>query len=285
MARRPWIICCSLLVCCGVLSAAASQRALAQDERAALLEQMTALAKETTVTVADATQAATLVEKPIFRYSDQPRRFIDATMWAWTEGGRPVAFQKIEAIEYGDTARPAARWQYCLASLSTRNVTVKWTGREFRTKSPGIEFRELEGAPDVAGSAAQRKRQARELTRHFSARIVTDPENNIDQEMRLLTTPLFEYSDPRSKEFLGAVYGLSTNGTNPDLLIVIEARGSEGKLAWHYAPARMTTGGVTLKYQDAKVWDCVSADDRALPLMTWTFFTTPREPLPAGGQP
>jgi hypothetical protein len=280
MARRwasRW-----LLGLCLSLAAAYVPRASAQAEKAALLEQMTALAKETTVTVADAAQPATLVEKPIFRYSDQPRRFIDATMWAWTEGGRPVAFQKIEAIEFGDAARPDSHWQYCLASLSTRNVTVKWTGREFRTKRPGVEFRPLEGAPDVAAGAAQRKRQARDLARSFSARIVTDPVSNIGQEMRLLTTPLFEYADPRTKEFLGAVYGFSTNGTNPDLLIVIEARDAEGKLAWHYAPARMTSGGVTLKYQDAKVWDCVSADDRELPLMTWTFFNTRRVPPAAG---
>jgi hypothetical protein len=266
-----------------MLAAVIAPRASAQEQqKAQLLEQMTALAKETQVNVADSDQPAQLAEKPIFRYSDQPRRFIDATMWAWTEAGRPVAFQKIEAVERGETAAPL--WQYCLASLSTRNVTVKWTGREFRTKSPGVEFRPLEDAPDV-GVGAQRKRQARELARGFTARIVTDPVNNTDQEMRLLTTPLFEYADPRSKEFLGAVYGLSTNGTNPDLLIVIEARGSEGKLAWHYAPARMTTGGITLKYNGAKVWDCISADDRELPLMTWTFFTTPRTPLLAREKP
>ena len=284
MPARLWAI-CSLALCCGLLVASIAPRASGQEQqKARLLEQMTALAKETHVSVADAEKPAQLVEKPIFRYSDQPRRFIDATMWAWTEAGRPVAFQKIEAIEYGDAGRPAALWQYCLASLSTRNVTVKWTGREFRTRSPGIEFRPLEGAPDVS-VGGQRKRQARELARNFTARIVTDPVNKIDQEMRLLTTPLFEYVDPRTKEFLGAVYGHSTNGTNPDLLIVIEARGSEGKLAWHYGPARMTTGGITLKYNGEKVWDCVSADDRELPLMTWTFFTTPREPLLAKEAP
>jgi hypothetical protein len=284
MVRRAWANRCSLVLVLGLLAAAAAERASAQAEKA-LLEQMTALAKETTMTVADAEQPAMLVEKPIFRYSDQPRRFIDATMWAWTEGGRPVAFQKIEAIEFGDEAMPAARWQYCLASLSQRNITVNWTGREFRTEKPGVEFRPLEGAPAVASGAAQRKRQARELARSFSARIVTDRANNTDQEMRLLTTPLFEYSEPRSKEFLGAVYGLSTNGTNPDLLIVIEGRGSEGKLAWNFAPARMTTGGVTLKWRDKKVWECDWVNDRDVPLMTWTFFTTPRVPLAAGDKP
>jgi hypothetical protein len=105
---------------------------------------------------------------------------------------------------------------------------------------------------------------------------VTNPSSNNRQEMRLLTTPLFEYTAPGTKEFWGAVFGFSTNGTNPDLLVLIEPRGESEKAAWHFAPARMTTGAVTLKYRDAKVWECQSADSQELPLLTWTFFTQPR---------
>jgi hypothetical protein len=286
MARRPWVICCSLLVCCGVLSAAAAQRALAQGERAALLEQMTALAKETTVTVADASQPAALVEKPIFRYDDQPRRFIDATMWAWTEGGRPVAFQKIEAIEFGDATKPQSHWQYCFTSLSSELVSVKWPpSRQYQASQPGVEFRAIDGAPPVADASAQRKRQARELMRQFSARILTEPASNNQQEMRPLSRPLFDYAAAGSNDFVGAVFGFSTNGTNPDLLVLMEARGEGDKLAWHFAPARMTSSAVTLKHRDAEVWKCDAAYERERPFPTWTFFALPRAPLDTQEKP
>jgi hypothetical protein len=253
-------------------------------EREELLKQMRDLAKRTEVKLTDAAQPAALVENPIFRYDDQPRRFIDATIWAWTDGGRPVAFQKIEAIEAGDAAIPM--WQYCLASLTPEKLSVKWhTGRQFHAKAAGVSFSPPAKAPDVAEGNTQRKRQARELVRNFSARIVTDRRSLAYQEMRLLTTPLFDYVDPQTKQYLGSVFGFSTNGTNPDLLLVIEVRGKDSAAAWNFAPARMTTGGVTLKLHDEKVWECKSADDRELPLMTWTFFTLPRDRLVAGGQP
>ncbi len=37
---------------------------------------------------------AVLHPKPVFRYSDQPRFFYDATLWVWTVDGLPVAMQK-----------------------------------------------------------------------------------------------------------------------------------------------------------------------------------------------
>ena len=95
--------------------------------------------------------------------------------------------------------------------------------------------------------------------------------------MRLLTTPIFEYDDPKTKEFRGAVFGFSTNGTNPDVLIVLEIRGEKDKLAWHFAPARMTDGAVTLTYRGAKVWETEWLNAAQGPFPTWTFFVTPRE--------
>jgi hypothetical protein len=135
----------------------------------------------------------------------------------------------------------------------------------------------LAGAPPVAAESAQRKRQARELVRKFSARIVTDPKDNTTQEMRLLTTPLLEFEDPKTKELQGTVFGLSTNGTNPDVLIVLEVRGDGEKRGWHFAPARMTSGAVTLTYRDSKVWETKWVDPGEAPFPTWTYFATARE--------
>jgi hypothetical protein len=96
--------------------------------------------------------------------------------------------------------------------------------------------------------------------------------------MRLLTTPIHEYEDPAG-EYLGAAFGYSTSGRNPDLLILIEAREAEGKFAWHYAPVRMTIGGVTIKLHDRAVWDVPFIEPNAQDLPTWTFFYRPRKPV------
>jgi hypothetical protein len=247
-------------------------------QRAQLLEQMRSLAEQTKVQFAEGDRRPELVKDPAFRYADQPRRFIDATLWVWTDRGRPVAFQKIEALESGDKRLP--HWQYRFASVSADLVAAEWSpNRRFSSTEPGVTFRHLEEAPAVSKGNAERKRQARELIRKFSALILTDPrEKNSLQEMRLLTTPLFDYADAETKEYRGAVFGFSTNGTNPDLLLLLEVRGEKDKAAWHFAPARMTIGAVTLRWRDAKVWECEWVYAKDNPFKTWTFFVTARKP-------
>jgi hypothetical protein len=250
-------------------------------QRAQLLAQMRSLAEHTKVQFAEGGRQPELVKDPAFRYDDQPRRFIDATLWVWTDQGRPVAFQKIEAVESGDNNPSSPHWQYCFTSVSSDLLSAEWPSKHrFRATEPGVTFRPLEDAPAVAKGSAERKRQARELVRRFSARILPDPrETNSSQDMRLLSTPLFDYADSQTKEYQGAVFGFSTNGTNPDLLLLLEVRGEKDKAAWHFAPARMTVGAVTLRWREAKVWECEWTGAKgARPLTNWFYFVTARKP-------
>jgi hypothetical protein len=257
----------------------------AQERRKLLLDQMQSLAGQTKIELAGSKRGPDLVKSPVFRYDDQPRRFIDATMWVWTHEGRPVALQKVEAKYFPSTGDP--QWGFCFTSVSRDRLSVAFPAdnRTFRSTEPGIAMRPLDGAPAVGRGAVQRKRQARELVREFSARVLMDPKNNITQEMRLLTTPIFEYSDSKSQEFAGAIYGFAANGTNPDLLVLLEVGGEASRPAWHFAPARMTSGGVTLKYDDAKVWEVPWVNWNEAPFPTWTFFAARRTPVPGEETP
>jgi hypothetical protein len=266
-------------ICLGLALLAAPLHADERSEaqRQELLAQMRALAEQTTVTYESGTGEPQLAGKPVFRYDDQPRRFIDATVWAWTDGGRPVAFQKIEASI--DDVTGAAKWGYCFASLSESRIVAAWEhGKKFRTTEAGVAFRPMPDAPAVAPRSVARKRQARDLSREFSARILLNPRTDSTEEMRLLTTPIHEYVDS-SGEYLGAAFGYSTSGRNPDLLILIEAREAEGRLAWHFAPVRMTIGGVTIKLHEKTVWDVPYIEPEPQNLPTWTFFYRTRKPV------
>jgi hypothetical protein len=251
--------------------------------RVELLRQMGALAAQTKVGLIDSDRQFQLVEKPVFRYDDQPRRFIDATMWIWTDGGRPVACQKIEAKLELNTGQPL--WGYCFTSLSTEKLDVQWADRTYRSTEPGIAFQPLADAPNPAATSAQRKRQSRELARRFSGRILQNPRTNESSAMRLLTTPIFEYADPQTSLWRGAVYGFETNGTNPDLLVIVEVGGDPEKPQWQFAPARMTTGGITLNYQDKKVWEAPFVSPGTGPFANWLFFRTLRTPVPGESTP
>jgi hypothetical protein len=190
--------------------------------RDALLAQMRRLAEQTEIKYENGAKAPVLNPNPIFRYDDQPRRFIDATMWVWSVEGRPAAFQKVEAKYHVATDKP--EWGYCFGSVSPELLSVEWPGgRTFRSTEPGIVFRKITAAPQVAPSGAARRRQLRDLARRFSCRIVTDPRNNVTQETRLLTRPLVEYADAKT-EAPGAVFAFAANGVNPDVLVLVEAR-------------------------------------------------------------
>lgn len=244
--------------------------------RSELLKQMRELAKATEVRSADSDKPAQLVEDPVFRYDDQPRRFIDATMWIWTDGLRPVACQKIEARLHQNTGIP--QWGYCFTSLSSRKLSVKWSvERSYESTESGIAFQVLPGAPVPASRSAERKRQMRELARGFSGRILINPRTNESAEIRLFTTPIFEYADEETKLLSGAVFGFETNGTNPDLLVLLEARGEPERPRWEFAPARMTTGGITLNYREEQVWEAPFVQPATGPYANWLFFWTPRE--------
>ena len=248
-----------------------------EQQRAALLEQMRTIAQGTRVEFISEQEPLDLLDKPVFRYDDQPRGFVDATMWTWTHNGRPIALQKVEATIAIDTGLP--RWGFCFTSLAEQTIRTEWKhGLKYQSREPGVTFKPVPGAAAVADRATARKRQLRDVARNFSARILINPRNNTTQEMRLLTTPLYEY-DGADKLPKGAVFGFSTNGTNPDLVIVTEAREVEGKLAWHYAPARMTTGGLTVKYGDEVVWEAEFSEPGVSNYPTWTSFSMRREPV------
>ena len=87
------------------------------------------------------------VQTPVFRYSDAQRGFLDATMWVWTSGGRPVAFHKVEAMVVLETQ--ASLWGRCFASVSSERLSVEWRdGRHFETGQAGMSFARLPGSPD-----------------------------------------------------------------------------------------------------------------------------------------
>lgn len=246
--------------------------------RAAMLAVMKDLAKNTNVSVQGAKEKPEFIASPVFRYDDQPRRFIDATLWVWTVGGRPIAFEKIEAMFLDETDMP--RWGFCFASVTQDLITAQWPGvPQFDSKEPAVKFQVIPNAPPVSDRETSRKRQARELMRTFSLRIQSRPDSLETDEMRLLTTPIYEYSEPKSGKFLGAVYAFSTNGTNPDVLILLEPKTRDDKLEWQFAPVRMTSGALTMKYKDQQIWEQPYAFNAQVPFPTWTYFQLPRIPL------
>lgn len=271
MQSRAGILLALFIVATATTGALADEKV--ERRRAALLEQMRSLAEQTEVRYSKGKERPELLKSPVFRYDDQPRQLTDATLWVWTDQNRPAAFLKVEAMDRG-----VKKWAFCFASASEQALTGEWPqAAKFHAKEPGAKFAKVPEADPVSDRGTERKRQLRSLSRNFSAQIAKDRGNRDTETMRLLATPIMEYVEPDSKLPLGAVIGFVSNGTNPDMLLMLEARKTADGVAWHFAPLQMTDGGITLSYGKNRIWQSTFVGGGLPPFGTWTYFEIPRK--------
>lgn len=218
----------------------------------------------------DRATKATLHPTPLMKYTDVPRLIEMATLWVWQDEGCPMALAKVEAYR----RKGGPKWLYCFTSTSTGTVSATWpNGRRFQSRAPGIEWTALKG-PVPQETAAGRLRQMKALFRRFSATSRDDVLKTSD-ELRPLARPLHEYSSPKHGVVQGILCGFAANGTNPDLIIALEAvspaKDKDAPKSWRYGVIGMTASGVTVKLDAAEVFDwpyARSTGDRD----TWTHF-------------
>jgi hypothetical protein len=242
----------------------AKLKKLADDSRAR------AAAVEVKVTAAGVTAKAAAHPEPLMKYTDVPRRIEMATLWVWHDEGRPVALGKVEA--YG--RKDGTKWLYCFASASGDLVDAKWPdGRTFKASKAGVEWTAVKG-PAPHGTAAGRVRQMKELFGRFSATSRDDLLKTSD-ELRPLVRPLHEYSSPRRGVAHGVLCGFAANGTNPDVVVALEAVGEPGEKvepkSWRFGVIGMTAGGISVKLDKDEVFTrpyAKSPDEFG----TWTYF-------------
>lgn len=214
---------------------------------------------------------AELILRPLFHYSDQPQRIADATLWGWVADGRLVAACKIEKYDHEN---PAVQWLYCFGSLAPGIVEAKWpSGHAFSAKKPGIELARIAAAPAPATGPPARLRQMKDIAGHFSATLIDATDGDRRQEMRLLPRPIYRYEKPAGEMRDGAVFGFTANGTNPDAILLVELHqdGDAGG-EWKFSVAGMTTGGLSVKFDDKEVWSKPGVPGTAASFDTWEWF-------------
>jgi hypothetical protein len=234
------------------------------DEEGASLAELQRRAQATRVALANnKDQTLDFVEKPVFRYTDELRNIEQAGIWLWTDRGQPAAMMKVERYRQGERA---PHWLYCFASLSPERIGAEWDGNPpFVAREPGIAWTPLENEP--ANSRPKRLVQMRDLARRFSATQVEPTAKQDVFQMRLLPRPLYRYDEGLDVD--GAVFGFTGTGTNPDLLLILESAKSGG---WRYGFAAMTVSGLTVKLEDAVIWQRAAEVGPSRVFENWTYF-------------
>ena len=93
--------------------------------------------------------------------------------------------------------------------------------------------------------------QMRRLVRQFNAAVV---KRTSRLPLRLLTQPVSRFGQENSAVLDGAWF-VFAKGTNPEVMLLVEARhGEDNDYAWYFSPVRMTSSACELKRENVVVW-------------------------------
>jgi hypothetical protein len=191
-----------------------------------------------------------LVESPLQRFSNPVVGEFYAHLFIWTNRGRPVAAASIQKWYAPNQALHVE-----LQSLSTGRLSADYEQTRFwHPQEAGVTFHDIPNAAAPAPFTPARTRQLRQLARQFRAKIkAINRGNEIDEELRLLSKPIYRYNSDSPAIQDGAIFSF-VRGTDPELLMLTEARKAGDRFAWQYAFAPMNSFEFHTLHNDHEVW-------------------------------
>jgi hypothetical protein len=194
--------------------------------------------------VAGKEQEVERLKDPIFSYAEPTRETGGVgTVWVWGTRGRPVALLT-QSKAHG---RPV--WGFELVALAEGVSVVMHDGWRWSPKS-ALKTTPFADAPPPAESDVRRLAQMKSLVERFS---ISEQYNNTSFELRLLPRPVYRYRDEENGLIDGALFNFA-NGTNPEVLVLIECRKESSGPVWSYGFLPLAGAGVTAKLDGKRVW-------------------------------
>jgi hypothetical protein len=190
----------------------------------------------------------TVEPEPLLRFTNPVSGLQDGGFIVWkSEAGRPMAAAQFFLMADGT-------WLHEFQSLAP--VPLKATlegGSVWTPTKPGVEVKRVPDAPQPARTPVQRLVQMRDIAKRFSASDAFEGKPDSD-ELRLLSKPLIRYGADNSDTLDGALF-VHAHGTDPELMIVIEALRSGDGYEWSYSLAPMTGYALKASLDGTKVWE------------------------------
>ncbi len=131
--------------------------------------------------------------------------------------------------------------------MAVRSGEVVWS-----TTQAGIQMVAAPEAAQPGSSRAVRLAQMRTLARELTASR-HELKNGKQEELRLLSQPLYRYERPSSAATDGALFAYCVVW-DPEVIVVIESRETKRGPRWYYAPTRFSHLTLTLHHKQKEVW-------------------------------
>ncbi len=204
-------------------------------------------------------QALELRKEPVFEWSNPIRPGLQqGVIFLWLRDGRPAALGSI--FSQPDLKLSGRKVIHEFHALDSEKLLVSRPDalNEWKPQA-GLERKELPDAGTPAATPAARLVQMRRLAQDFSGH-ETDRDGK-RWDLRLLPAPLYRYPEARSGVADGALFALiSEAGTDPEVLLLIEAKEVEGKPRWEYALGRFSDRSLYVRRKEQEVWSSVLSE-------------------------
>jgi hypothetical protein len=195
-----------------------------------------------------------LRKEPVFEWLNPARSAQQGAVFLWLRDGRPAA---LACIFSASRPQMGGRLVYHeLHALDPERLVVKRDAYNQWNPRAGLARTELPDAAAPAATPGARLVQMRRLAQEFAGHSV-DPDHK-RWELRLLPTPLYRYPPAESGVIDGALFTLVSNaGTDPEVLLVIEATAANGKRHWEYACGRFSDWDLHVERKGREVYSSV----------------------------
>ncbi len=198
-------------------------------------------------------------KEPVLEWSNRHRGrgTTQGTLFLWLHDGRPAAVACI--FSYPHFRLPGRMVAHELHALDREKLIVKREGLNQWKPEVGLDRKELPDAPVPADTPGARLLQIKKLAAEFIAHSVDKEKRRL--ELRLLPTPLYRYTAAKTGVIDGALFALVADAsTDPEVLLIIEAKETEGKSRWEYVCGRFSDLELHVQRKDKEVFSYLPGD-------------------------
>ena len=247
MRRLTWMV---ILLCGGLCVAedAAKQSDKVVEHWLGVAQEMAS--KQTVFAKEEPGRPFVLREKAVFRHTQSVRGGDDiGAIYVWTsESGRPGAIGVFFAWSQEDHRWVMQEFHSLYDKPIKKTVPDQTT---WTCTTPGLEWHD--GLELATNSEDPRRLRllAKQLPRKLKVRTKSFDEQ--DWQLRFVPTPFYEYKVPDEDVIYGAIFGYC-QGTDTELLVVVEVRKTDDKLSWQYALAPFSDYTIYVDLPDGGTW-------------------------------
>lgn len=212
---------------------------------------------------ADENSSAELLARPVLRWRNAARGQDGEAMFVvWLQDGHPLAMASIYPWQ-GNLIH-----EFDLLCRKPGLVAKSEKGLVWSPLSAGVNFKTVPGAKAPGNSAVARIREMKLIAERFEGTMTGWNATDSDiEKLRLMPRPLYRYDGSRDVSadrdpFDGGLFSFAT-GTDPEIVLILEAVTTGNTTEWEYACVRATSGGLEMRLDGTVVWNAVKYPEQS----------------------